>query len=233
MTQPTLEQELEACTQRCKEMEAPLETRLSAMADDVRRLAPGFADVVDRMVTRLKNGGAGAAAPKIGETMPDFVLPDDRGKLTSLGSLLASGKVVIAFHRGHWCPYCQINLETLARIEPEVRAAGGQLVVITPETQKFTKQFKSDTGAAFPVLTDIDCGYALELNLAILINEEKRTAMTLSGWDISPYNANNNWILPIPATFIVGQDGIVTGRFVDPDYRKRMGIDDLLAALRL
>jgi peroxiredoxin len=233
MTQPTLEQELEACTQRCKTMNAPLEERLSVMADDVRRLAPGFAEVVDRMVARLKNGGAGAAAPAVGDVMPDFVLPDDSGKLTSLGSLLASGKVVIAFHRGHWCPYCQINLETLANIEPEVRAAGGQLVVITPETQKFTKQFKSETGAAFPVLTDIDCGYALELNLAILINEEKRTAMTLSGWDISPYNANNNWILPIPATFIVGQDGIVTGRFVDPDYRKRMGIDDLLAALRL
>jgi peroxiredoxin len=233
MTQLTLDQELEACTQRCKTMNAPLEERLGVMADDVRRLAPAFAEVVDRMVARLKQGGAGAAAPAVGEAMPEFVLPDDNGRLTSLEALLSSGKAVIAFHRGHWCPYCQINLETLAKIEPEVRAAGGRLAVITPETQKFTKQFKAETGAAFPVLTDIDCGYTLELNLAILINEEKRTAMTQSGWNISPYNANDKWILPIPATFVVGKDGIITGRFVDPDYRRRMGIEDLLAALKM
>jgi peroxiredoxin len=232
MTQLSLEQELEACTQRCKTMDAPLEERLRAMADDVRRLSSDFADIVDRMVARLKQAGAGAAAPQVGEPMPEFVLPDDNGRLLSLAGLLQSGNVVIAFHRGHWCPYCHINLETLANIEPEVKAAGGQLVVITPETQKFSKRFKTETGADFPLLTDIDCGYALDLQLAILINHEKRAAMTQAGWDISPYNANDNWILPIPATFIVGQDGIITGRFVDPDYRKRMGIEELLVALR-
>jgi peroxiredoxin len=42
----------------------------------------------------------------------------------------------------------------------------------------------------------------------------------------------DNWMLPIPATFIVGTDGIVRGRFVDPDYRMRMAIEDMLAALR-
>jgi peroxiredoxin len=39
-------------------------------------------------------------------------------------------------------------------------------------------------------------------------------------------------VLPIPATFIVGTDGIVTARFVDPDYRMRMAIEDMIAALR-
>lgn len=233
MTQLTLEQELAACTERCKNMDAPLEVRLSAMADDVRRLSSDFADIVDRMVARLKNGGAGATAPAVGEVMPDFVLPDETGQLVSLSKLLERGKAVIAFHRGHWCPYCQINLETLAKIEPEVKAAGGQMIVITPEIQKFTKQFKAETGTTFPVLTDIDCGYALDLQLAVLINYEKRNAMVEAGWDIALYQGNDHWILPIPATFIVGTNGVITGRFVDPDYRKRMGIEDLLAALRV
>jgi len=39
-------------------------------------------------------------------------------------------------------------------------------------------------------------------------------------------------MLPIPATFVAGTDGIVWARFVDPDYRKRMEIDDMLAAPR-
>jgi peroxiredoxin len=39
-------------------------------------------------------------------------------------------------------------------------------------------------------------------------------------------------MLPIPATFVVGRDGLIRARFVDPDYRKRMAIADALSALR-
>jgi hypothetical protein len=39
-------------------------------------------------------------------------------------------------------------------------------------------------------------------------------------------------MLPIPATFVVGRDGLIRARFIDPDYRKPMAIADMLAALR-
>ena len=213
-------------------MDAPLAERLGAMADDVRRLAPQFAQIVDRLVERLQTSGAGISAPKVGEVMPPFVLSDDNGRLVSLDQLLAKGKVAIAFHRGHWCPYCVINAEALAQVSCKVSEAGGQLVAITPETQKYTRQLKAETGADFPILTDLDNGYALELDLAIRIDDIKRRGMVEAGWDIANYNDNDEWILPIPATFVVGQDGRVLGRFVDPDYRKRMDVEDLLEALR-
>lgn len=213
-------------------MDAPLADRLNAMADDVRRLAPRFAEIVDRMVERLQASDAGAGAPKVGEQMPPFVLSDENGRLVSLDQLLAKGKTVLAFHRGHWCPYCLINAEALANISREVVGAGGQLVAITPETQKFTRQLKAESGADFPILTDLDNGYALELDLAIKIDDAKRRGMVAAGWDIADYNDNEDWILPIPATFVIGQDGRVLGRFVDPDYRRRMDIEELLEALR-
>ena len=231
MTQLSLAEELEVCTQRCKEMDAPLAERLSAFAQDVAHLAPQFADIVERMVSRLKTAGAGNSSPVVGEPMPQFVLPDENGHLVSLAQLLDSGKTVVAFHRGHWCPYCRINADALAKIEPMVSDAGGQLVVITPEVQRYNKRLKAEAGATFPILTDLDCGYALDMELAIKINDEKRNAMTSAGWDISPFQDNDNWILPIPATFVVGEDGLVKARFVDPDYRKRMAIDELIAAL--
>ena len=40
------------------------------------------------------------------------------------------------------------------------------------------------------------------------------------------------WLLPIPAVFVLDRDGIVRARHVDPDYRRRMEIDDLVAAVR-
>ncbi|SPH17513.1 hypothetical protein DEA8626_01036 [Defluviimonas aquaemixtae] len=231
MTVLSLAEELNACTHRCRTMDAPLGERLSAMADDVRRLAPDFADIVDRMVDRLRRGGAGEGAPDVGDKLPPFVLPDETGRLVSLTKLLAGGKLVVAFHRGHWCPYCRIGAAALAGIEPEVRAMGAHMVIITPETEKYNKTLKTDAGANFPYLSDIDCGYALELNLAIMINDEKRDAMKSAGWDIAKFHNCENWILPIPATFVLDEAGIVRGCFVDPDYRKRMDVDDLLAAL--
>jgi hypothetical protein len=51
-----------------------------------------------------------------------------------------------------------------------------------------------------------------------------------AGWDIAPYQGNDAWILPIPATFVVGRDSIIRARFVDPDYRKRMAIEVIVDA---
>ena len=99
-----------------------------------------------------------------------------------------------------------------------------------PETQKYAEQFKSESGAPFPVLTDLDNGYALSLNLAIWLGTEIQ--QLLSYQDLSDFHGNDGWVLPIPATFVVGRDGLVKARFVDPDFRKRMEIDDLLAALK-
>jgi peroxiredoxin len=232
LSQESLADTLERCTEQCKAMDAPLSDRLGVFAAEVQRLAPQFADIVERMVSRLKAAGAGENSPGVGEEMPPFVLPDDDGRLVSLSSLLERGSTVVAFHRGHWCPYCRINADALVKIAPTVQKAGGQLVVITPEIAKYGRQLKIEVGARYPVLTDLDCGYALELKLAIKINDEKRSAMTSAGWDISPFNDNSHWILPIPATFVISQDGIIKGRFVDPDYRKRMDLDELISAVK-
>jgi peroxiredoxin len=232
MTTQSFAEILEASTQRCRVMDGPLAHRLQAFADDVRALDATFADIVDRMVSRLKTSGAGETAPAPGERMLPFLLPDQDGRLVSLDQLLRRGPAVISFHRGHWCPYCRLNADALARMEPEVTASGGEIVAITPELRQFTSELKSDSKVPFPILTDLDNGYALELNLLIWVDDEKRRAMTAAGWDISAYQGNDTWMLPIPATFVVAPDGVVKARFVDPDYRKRMAIEDILAAVR-
>jgi peroxiredoxin len=214
-------------------MPAPLAGRLNALATEVRRISPEFAGIVDRMVQRLAAAGAGDSAPTVGQRMPDFVLPDERGRLVSLQEILRGGKAVIAFHRGHWCPYCRINANTLAQIEPEVVAAGGRLVLVTPELQSYNQTLKQEAGGSFDVLSDLDCGYALELGLAVKIDEEMRQAMTRIGCDLALFQDSGSWILPIPATFVVNRNGVIAGRYVDPDYRMRMDMEDLLAALRL
>src|SRR5262245_66018072 len=96
---------LDQAFRRIRELDASLGEQLRAFADSARQRRPDFAAAVDRLVERLRRHGAGESAPQMGETMPPFVLPDDRGHLVSLDQLLARGPVAVTFHRWHWCPY--------------------------------------------------------------------------------------------------------------------------------
>jgi peroxiredoxin len=105
-------------------------------------------------------------------------------------------------------------------------------VAIMPDREHFAASFKLDTGLHYPVLTDIDNGYALSLNLAIWVGAELERLMSAAGRDLGAYQGNEAWFMPIPATFVVAADGTVSTRFIDPDYRRRMTVEDLLAALK-
>jgi peroxiredoxin len=224
---------LDEVFEQCRDMDASLTERLSIFADAVRAQAPAFTAAVDRLIKRLQDSGAGDAAPQPGDVMPAFYLPDDAGRLVALQVLLRAGPVAVTFHRGHWCPYCRININALAKAHDVMSREGGQIVAIMPERQEFAAEFKNDARARFPILTDMDNGYAMSLNLTIWVGEEmKRLIRDEFGHDIASFQGNDAWLLPIPATFIVGRDGRIKERFVDPDYRRRMAIDDLLAALR-
>jgi peroxiredoxin len=232
MTERGLNDMLEDVFVRCRNLEVPLADRLQAFADELRRLGPHFAEAVDALVSRLAESDAGSTAPNVGEPMPSFLLPDEQGRLVRLDDLLGEGPVAIAFHRGQWCPYCRINIDALARAEEEIAAEHRHITAIVPDRQRFAAWLKSDAKAPFPVLTDVDNGYAMSLGLAIYVGDEMKRMMVSSGWDPSVSQGTDNWMLPIPATFIVGTDGIIHARFVDPDYRMRMAIEDMLAALR-
>ena len=232
MTERPLGDILEDAFVHCRNLDAPLADRLQAFANELRCLIPDFTAAVDALVSRLAENDAGATAPKVGEPMPAFLLPDEQGRLVRLADLLGEGPTAIAFNRGHWCPYCRINIDALARAEKEVAAEHRHIAAIVPDRQRFAMWLKSDCKAPFPVLTDMDNGYAMTLGLAIWVGDKLKHMMVSSGWDPSVSQGTDNWMLPIPATFIVGTDGIVRARFVDPDYRMRMAIEDMLAALR-
>jgi peroxiredoxin len=223
---------LEEAFIECRDMDASLAERLQAFADAVRRLGPDFQDAVDKLVARLKEHDVGENAPKPGKKMPPFVLPDENGQMVSLEKLLEQGPVAVTFHRGHWCPYCRINTHALAEAQGQIAAEGGQVAAIMPDREHFTAELKAEFDAPFSILTDFDNGYALSLNLAFWVGEEMQNLMSSAGWDVSRSQGSDTWLLPVPATFVVGTDGEVKARFVDPDYRKRMAIEDLLSAIR-
>ena len=222
---------LDVAFRRVRDLDVSMHEQLRTFAETTRRERPEFAAAVDRLVERLRRYGAGESAPQIGEPMPPFILPDHTSQLVSLEELLDRGPAAVTFHRGHWCPYCRININALAQAHKEIAADGGQIVAIMPDRQKFVAELKTQSNVPFPILTDMDNGYALSLNLAIWVGQEVQKMM--EGFrDLPTFQGNSSWMLPIPATFVVGRDGLIRARFIDPDYRKRMMIVDMIAALQ-
>jgi peroxiredoxin len=140
--------------------------------------------------------------------------------------------VVISFNRGHWCPYCRLQMSVMGQVHADVVQAGGQLVTIVPERRKFAALMRREAQAPFAVLTDMDNGYALSLNLAVWVGAEMAAMMAGFGVNLPEYQGNESWILPIPASFVVGRDGMIVARHIEPDYRLRMETDALLNAVR-
>jgi peroxiredoxin len=223
---------LEDTIRQCCEMDASLNERLAYFSAVSQALDPSYSELIDQLVDRLKRYHGGAIGPQPGESMPSFLLTDQSGHLVSLDDVLSEGPVALIFHRGHWCAYCRINTKTLADAHPRFKRCGGQIVAIMPERQNFTAQLHEDLSLPFPILTDIDNGYALSLNLAIWLGTEMRDFFAGRGYDLSNYQGNDSWMVPIPAAFVVGTNRLVKARFTDPDYRRSADVDDLLRALQ-
>jgi len=232
MTVPSPANEIRQAFERARDLDGSMSERLNAFTDAVRRKNPSSAVVVDRLVARLREHGAGDAAPKPGDKMPSFMLPDENGRLVRLEDLLKQGPAGVTFHRGHWCPYCRISINTLAKAQSRIEGLGARMVAIVPESGPFTNEMKFESNVRFPILSDMDNAYAMSLNLAIWVGAEMEEFMSQRGHSLPKFQGNDSWMLPIPATFVVGADGRIKARFVDPDYRKRMAVEELIAALQ-
>jgi peroxiredoxin len=229
MTHP-LVAALEDVFQAVRNNQWPLSQRLRAIADEVRTKGPGFAVAVDTFVARLEAAQAGKGAPQVGDIMPRFTMPDQDGQLIALDEIIDRGPAVLAFHRGHWCPYCRMNMVGLAEIQDRIGDA--RFYAISAEREHYTRKLRAESGARFPFLTDVDGGYALSINLAIWVDELMAEMIAGAGWDVPGYQGGQAWILPVPSVFILDRGGVIRTRHVDPDYRRRMELDAIVAGVR-
>ncbi len=205
----------------------PLSARLAATRETYRALETFFDDIV----VGLKSTGVGRAAPQVGEIFPDFSLPSARGGYLALGELLTGGPVVINFSRGRWCPYCVHELAAWGEALPALNATGARFLEVTGETGGEARSILNSLPGNADVVCDVDHGLALSLGLAFFAGEPMLDFYRKSGLDMNAIYGSDSGFLPVPATYVIGQDGTVRYAFVDVDFRNRAEPTDVLAAL--
>ncbi|MGA7533028.1 MAG: peroxiredoxin-like family protein [Pseudolabrys sp.] len=209
-----------------------LSSRLSAYRKESGYRRPEFAKAYDELVERLNMIDQGRVGPGLGELMPEFNLPDENGQPISLASLLRFGPVVISINRGHWCPYCKLELRSLAAIHGEIAQLGAGVISIMPDGAQFTGNYVAQNDLPFPVLSDIDLGYSLLLGLIFWVGPELQRLYKEAGVELEKYHGNQGYFLPMAAKFIVGCDGRVEARQVNIEFRERVEPQALIATLR-
>ena len=210
-----------------------LREQTDAKFANTRNKNPEFAKRIDELLSSADAFQAGANAIEVGQKGPDFALPNPQGDTVSLSKLLAIGPVVVTFHRGSWCPYCNLQMRAMHERLSDIKKLGAQLAAISPEVPGDTSSSDETESLPYPVLSDHDSRvatqYGVAWNVPELILDHMRNDRKLGLADI---NGGNGSVLPIPATFVLDRQGIVTWRFVDVDYRRRAEPDDIVEALR-
>ena len=168
---------------------------------------------------------------KQGDKAPDFVLPDVNGETVQLSHLLTQGPVVLIFYRGGWCPYCNLALRSYQAILPKIQAAHATLVAVSPQTPDNSLSAREKMELSFPVLSDIGNKVARAYGLVFTVASEVQAIQQGMGLDIAKVNGSETWELPMPGSYVIAQDGVVTLAFVDPDHTHRLEPAAILTAL--
>ena len=214
-----------------------LQDRLNAIKADFEAgkfpLRPTAADLesMSRATAELIAGGQAQRAVPAGDRAPDFVLSDPDGNPISSRELLAKGPLVVSFYRGVWCPYCNLDLQALDATLPEITVRGASLVAISPQTAPNSRKSQRDNKLRFPILSDVRSEIASRFGIRFALPDYLMETYKGFKNDLPSFNNDPAWVLPMPARFIIGTDGVVAYAEVNPDYTRRPDPAELLPVL--
>jgi len=168
----------------------------------------------------------------IGDKVKNFSSIDQNGNKIQLSDLLKKGKVVIVFYRGQWCPVCKPHLKKLQNSLEEIKNKRATVLLITPEKQENIQKTILKTNITIPVLYDKDYKIMEQFDLAFLPSKGLRIMYnTLLMANLKNAQSDDSQTLPVPATYVIEQNGTVKWRHFDRNYAKRANTRDILNQL--
>lgn len=192
-------------------------------------------EVIGRISAAQKEVEEAGVAPGlgVGDVAPNFVLPDATAKPVSLYDRLEEGPVVLSFYRGAWCPYCNLELNAIQEIMPNLREQAASLIAISPQTPDDAMTVKEKQNLDFDVLSDTDQHVIKEYRVQYRVPDAvQEISLDIMKNDVSEKNADGSWNLPVPATFVIDENRVIRARHVSTNYMtSRMEPSTILEAL--
>ncbi|MEM9277218.1 MAG: peroxiredoxin-like family protein [Pseudomonadota bacterium] len=209
-----------------------LQDKLDAFKAQFKTQAPAEAfEAFARSTQELADSGQVEAAIKMGDTAPDFTLPDQDGNTVALKDLLAKGPVVVSFYRGVWCPYCNLEMKALEEAIGEIKSRGASLVAISMQGAADSRKSQKDNGLSFPILSDKAGEVADKYGIRWTLQDYVIPIHAGFGVELPKIHGDGEWNLPMPARYVINTDGQVVYSEINPDYTRRPDPSELFPVL--
>jgi peroxiredoxin len=215
-----------------------LQAKLDAFKADFEAGRPPYSvprsviETMHRATAELVESGAAQRARKAGDVAPSFSLRDPEGNAVNSADLLKRGPLVLSFYRGVWCPYCNMELQALEAAKAEFDKYGASLVAISPQSAANSRKSVRQNKLSFPILSDakgtVGAAFGLRFNLPDYLIELYKQLKN----DLPTFNDDPSWTLPMPARYVIGQDGVILYSEVNPDYTHRPEPEDMVSVLQ-
>ena len=212
-----------------------LQEKLDAFTDGLLESGAIPKDIVEilfKATSDLVASNEAEKALKAGQPAPSFTLKDADGNVIDSKKLLASGPLVVTFYRGVWCPYCNIDLEALEAARPLIEAKGASLVALSMQNAPNSRRSMRENGLGFPILVDkhgtVADAFGLRFKLSTAVVKVYRNVLKN---DIEAFNDDTSWSLPMPARYVIAQDGAIAYAEVNPDFTRRPDPSELFPVL--
>jgi peroxiredoxin len=125
-----------------------------------------------------------------------------------------------------------MELEALQQIYGEVRALGAQIVVLTPELERYTRALHKKLNLSFDILTDLHLKTAEAFRLVFTLPDYLRDLYKSFGNALDRFHDEPGYRLPMPARYLVDEQGIIRAADVNADYTIRLEPAKTLKELR-
>ncbi|MBI9059216.1 MAG: AhpC/TSA family protein [Labilibaculum sp.] len=167
----------------------------------------------------------------VGDKAPMFKAMDQNGNTVTSNDILEKEQLIVVFYRGQWCPLCNKHLSHLQENVAKFKEAGARLVAISPEIPVSVEKTVKKTKAEYSVLHDVDSKIMKQYGVDFVLASKMVEKYKEYGIDLTVSNGNSDQILPVPATYVIGKDGIVKYVQYDPDYKNRSNAEEILKHL--
>ena len=167
-----------------------------------------------------------------GDAAPSFSVVDSKGDSIHLTAILKDQPVVLMFYRGQWCPVCNKYLQRLEDSVKLIREAGARILAVTPETPPNVAKMRKKTNTSLTIIPDTAQAIMKAYQVGFDVTGAYARKIE-NGFDVSiaENNGDQKARLPIPATYVISQDGEIKWRFFNPNYKRRASVKAMLKAL--
>jgi len=125
-----------------------------------------------------------------------------------------------------------MELEALQESLPQIQATGATLVAISPLREPFLRQMAEKNHLKFDLLRDMGGAVAGKFGLVFHLPQDLIELYRAFGANLSHFNGDDSWTLPMPARLVIDQKGILRHADINPDYTVRPDPAETIAVLK-